>query len=1544
MRDKFPVLCLVGHLSSEVVVPSCTVSTVANALALKHHIVALIIMFESYLTNLLSTNFGHLFTNISRDNVSISAWRGEVVLKDLGIRREALQVLLGARDGADPATRRNEKDGGFVDDSNDDDCMDDADDDDEMVLRTPTLASGESGIDMEEDGGRHDAGNNNPATAKCPFQIEHGTIGTFELHIPWSVLRRRSATAATGSSSSDGAVGGGSDHPDNDLNENELSGCSLILTDVNILITPTLDCHRNTDSRRKRRREKKQRRQSGATDADHARNLDARRCRRESSVQELLQEVLLRQSVTSDGENISATGAAEPKSDNEGGRRKAWIGSLTTSILSSLTVTVRNVHLRYEDPGTVPAFGTLSSFFPTNPQSLSRLDHPSMKSLRSLEETRGREQNQHRPPFAVGIELESFLIKNTSMAPPKEEDLFQIKGDIGGRYESVTGGMRQEHPSHAIPSHCARHKLATATDLSAYWDSGAELMCVRAEELRKREKRPRPWVDHETKKSDVENVTRYYGSMFARIAKTGEIIVADSRRDSNSIDSELLVENFLPLPHTYVIQPMSASLHFTMISAGDDFPNNQDSSGADTADAVSSGQLGSSRGTESTCRAVLSTEGGRLPPSRAVLTIPSCHIVLARSTLEDIAYIRHSVSVWQHIKSGLLTETIFMQLTKLRPTRSVRDDPRAWWLYASKAIRLISQLSVSSKDGRQDSVVSPSASIQSHRRWRKGWIGMTQMLACRRRYTALYEKFLSEDSSEQEREECHRTLLELEDGLTSKEIVAFRMYLPSVLDEKGLQVIKGSTVLKKNVPDDDRGGRDGIISSVARKQTYVEMLLAISEVGWFFDSEEDNTGESRTDGVDSVAQADRSHRTISSSLDSKLEVAIIFPGLSLEALDDSARLTREDLTSRSESRLRPIVRLVCTTVKRYKLYCNGSWESSSILSGLEVIDLFTPVSDESFGNFRLLGEKKVVEKHSTPTAATGLGSLSIGKNCLPLSGSISVRKVIELDSSTLGTIGSSPSRPTETTFVDARLAPLEAMYSTSIAQALSHFFDTAKTSELAQDYQRMAVVVASWQQRQRERLMQALSEQEKRFCVNIDMSAPVLIIPQYLDRDEDCPALVIDLGRLTFVDTNGEKSDLGDDTWKLTVSDIQVLSFASLKANRSEGDLGHPLVEPFGLDFAITTSFGSQSTRIGVRANMPRLVFNFTSSAVRLISRLRVQWDRTKQERVRSAGPIIPTPTTIAESSIVHVGVSTGSEPSGVAANQRKRFDSSRTTVVQFDFAAPFVAIFLSNDADDTTPVPLIFLVMRGISGHRTSNKVEDVSSKTVFAAKLKSLHAIDLYQRAGIEYSLLLSSQHPDPLYVKYPGEFISGETRLCSGTVLDQWLESFVSEHEEVGNYDLVTISHEDVRTLAIDAPSRTSVAAAQEEDGSKLVVGFNELYVEWNPETIATMQTAMRLPISERIDPLSQKLPTQTDLSDDHICTPDASIAGDGLKNDSNDANTSISDDFYDALEYEDEIEEFHESRGIITTPKPHGQKTDNVIFFTLPTDARGASEFM
>ena len=362
-------------------------------------------------------------------------------------------MLLGASRGGgdDAATAGRDSDDadGYEEEFYDnDDCIDDAGGNDGGLDG--------SDDDILEDGEWHDAGHQDSATAKCPFQIEHGTIGTFELHIPWSVLRRKSAATNGGDAGVGGDEGGSADRTGDhaiDDDDNGLSGCSLILTDVNILITPTLDHHRNADGRRPRRQKRKRPRQtstSGGDTHDSSRGLDATRCRRENSVQELLQEVLVRQSMATGGESIptagvTSSGGKGAEAEEGGGRRSAWIGSLTTSILSSLTVTVRNVHIRYEDPGTVPAFGTLCSMLPSTSRSFSSLDHPSMKSLRSLEVARGRGQQQHRPPFAVGLELESFLIKNTPTTPPKEEELFHIEGDIGERNDTGHRATKREH-------------------------------------------------------------------------------------------------------------------------------------------------------------------------------------------------------------------------------------------------------------------------------------------------------------------------------------------------------------------------------------------------------------------------------------------------------------------------------------------------------------------------------------------------------------------------------------------------------------------------------------------------------------------------------------------------------------------------------------------------------------------------------------------------------------------------------------------------------------------------------------------------------------------------------------------------------------------------------------------------------------------------------------------------------------------------------------------------------------------------------------------
>ena len=380
------------------------------------------------------------------------------------------------------------------------------------------------------------------------------------------------------------------------------------------------------------------------------------------------------------------------------------------------------------------------------------------------------------------------------------------------------------------PPHSARHKLATATDLAAYWDSDADLMCIRAEERRRRGKRRRPWEDARGVQSgggrsrgsgdtnaSTSDGRRHYSAMFASLTASGGT--------SASQGNFAALEGFVPLPHTYVLQPMSASLHLTMVSPGIASDANENDGDA---------SLESSHETDG----LAPPERGPLPPSRAVLVVPSCHVTLARSTLEDIAYVRHSVSVLQQINSGLLTEAIFVQMTKLRPSRSALEDPRAWWLYAAEAVRLMSHLGGESK-GHSEAV-----SFSRKRRRPKGWLGVVRALRCRRRYIALYRKFLADSSTEEDMEECNARLLELEDELTTEEIVAYRMYLPSVLeDDKILKAAIGSPTTSKGRAEEayKKGSGEATgISHETRKKAYDEMLIAISEVGWLLDFEGNN--------------------------------------------------------------------------------------------------------------------------------------------------------------------------------------------------------------------------------------------------------------------------------------------------------------------------------------------------------------------------------------------------------------------------------------------------------------------------------------------------------------------------------------------------------------------------------------------------------------------------------------------------------------------------------------------------------------------------------
>jgi vacuolar protein sorting-associated protein 13A/C len=193
------------------------------------------VMFERYLTDALTTHFGHVVENLDSDKVRLSAWNGELVLNDLSLRPTALESFI----------------------------------------------------------------------SDCPVEIAYGSVGNLELRIPWNLFRSQLRwRKAAGPRISE-------------------TGCSIVLSDVNILVTPR---RQNSDA---------------SNDNEEAvLSLEELRLQKEKQVQSLLNADLL-QRIT---ESTVSSG------------RWTWLQDLLSNLVSTLSVTVRDVHIRYEDPGTSMGF------------------------------------------------------------------------------------------------------------------------------------------------------------------------------------------------------------------------------------------------------------------------------------------------------------------------------------------------------------------------------------------------------------------------------------------------------------------------------------------------------------------------------------------------------------------------------------------------------------------------------------------------------------------------------------------------------------------------------------------------------------------------------------------------------------------------------------------------------------------------------------------------------------------------------------------------------------------------------------------------------------------------------------------------------------------------------------------------------------------------------------------------------------------------------------------------------------------------------------
>lgn len=1127
----------------------------------------------------------------------------------------------------------------------------------------------------------------------CPVEIAYGKVGNLELKIPWklfkSQLQRR--------------------HNQTKLLE---ANCAIILTDVDILITP-------------RREAAKSGSESEEDESITGVSLEQRRSRKEKQVQSLLDADLL-QRVT------NSTGAS----------RWSWVQDWLSNLLSTLSVTVRNIHIRYEDPGTSMGYVWSSS-------------------------AEGTAVRRYRTAFSVGITLQQFSIETTETGSKMEAgngedtgDSLAKQGDTKNLYETS-------------------HKTAAGENLAIYWDSHCELMSINAGKAKKFA----PGSDN----------AAYFQSSFQ---------ILNGQDDYFFEHATMYTQD-----HAYLLDPISPTINLNLVS-----------SRKDTAD----------ESTNDTIETPPSTE--LAPPSSFNIDLPPCKFILSRSTLEDTAYIRKSLSVWNQAKRGFLPEASLRRLARLKPMKSPRKDPQGWWVYANEATIAFLRVQRAGNDMKN---------FDFYRKRRRGWVGLVQALSRRRKYVAIYKDFLA--SVKQKDHDgslrAHQSLLALEDQLLPREIVAFRISLYDSMDTS-----------------------DDVATATSRPGTRKDnSILTMEHRAWMMDEMMQALEREKTNMKD---RARAGQRRASIQLDqNKQQMDVVVWSASFVCRQFTLQINDQVITRSKEKKNAPIIRISSAWTQDHRWYEDGSWDTDCVLASLTVQDLtLSRSSGLRQSHFTNLVGRKQEGVNSSADDFILINGIRYSRSL-----SIVVCRKLEWISQS-GILLYDDDERGSTTKIQVRILPMEIVYSTLPVEGLSRVLATIKTPELVDDIHRMASAAHDWRERQKRKLLQALAHKHKKIVVDVDVGSPELLIPEDIDL-YNCPILAVDLGRLQIThESPGESEYDFDDRWNLVLSNIQVRSTTASMFLSQTSETGearnvppHQLVEPFSLDFAIFTKIAGGETqvvddvtRVHISATLPRLAFNLTSSAMRLVLRLNEQWARRKRETtIRRAAQTMPQSLLAFESrrslaaSVSPSKRKLSHEFGTLGANTPENKAISRVT--QFQFSAPLIALRVSNDVDgrdgmvglqrdkgnevgSTVQTPLVDLAFRGIRGKYLKEEAQNGDSTTTFTAQLYSLGAIDLYQKAGKDFSLLLSSvpeeNLPEDLLSRHSSDSNNNDATKYAGR-----------------RKDLVAIEYRSDNAITRSAKdSRTEVAP------DVLSIWFHELYIQWNPETLAAIQKALRLSPSQ------------------------------------------------------------------------------------------------
>lgn len=667
------------------------------------------------------------------------------------------------------------------------------------------------------------------------------------------------------------------------------------------------------------------------------------------------------------------------------------------------------------------------------------------------------------------------------------------------------------------------------------------------------------------------------------------------------------------------------------------------------------------------------------------------------------------------------------------------------------------------------------------RRRRRGWSALAHAILDRQQYVALYRLFQAESDIDT----AHSSLCKMEEQLEVEEIASFRLAAYEAMIDVPLPDPKAES--KSSDADEIvLEIASGTLSSKGRRTMMIDAIRILKE-GRNVASKDQCVSEEPTAGEQEPSL--------------QWKTSLFCPEMSLQV---NAR--------NSSHALKPIARLSFACIQRQYLRQDGSWELDATVAAVKLIDMGVRGSVYP----TLIGSKPSMD----------LDADENDDDFVVVSGQ-RFRRCVQVQVQRTFTrfqdcIGSS-------THSILRLQPLEVVFSANAVERLTALFSPIRTPELAGDYERMSSVVSKWRETQRQRLLQALAHRRKQITVDLDIAAPVIMIPEEMNRGDSAgEMLVVDLGRVQL--RNIKHDDSFDDVWSLILSDMQVQNSRYLsQSDLSKRSLKQQIIEPFSLEFKISTSIvlrqknahTSNSTSVVVDASLPRIVFNLKTSSIRLMSRLQMQ--RTLANR-----PLTRPSLSAQQNSSFRTSL----RPAAIQRVKRVEEGSTHrlrpSSHFEFVFSAPIIVIKLENDVDGrsseevpSVSTPLVNLAFRGIGGTFDKKVNTDGSATTKFMAKMKALEAVDLYQQAGPSFALLLSSVRPSAM----PNVALH---------TLAELPEELVHPHIKT---DLVSLTYE----VQISPSGNQSEQLVGKK--SSISIKFHQLFVEWNPETLAAIHKAMR-----------------------------------------------------------------------------------------------------